>query len=162
MKLSSYFFIVSCFAYSFLFGQTTNLGKPFCYKDKVHKIKDFYTTSSVDALKQIQSDELNQKVSGDKIYRFGKEYSVDVNIFEKANKTELPNGDLLYQYGIYCPDAISINVIFDQFELAQGTNVYLADAYEKSYDGAYTSLNNNVSKMLGTEIIFTQKAIIEV
>lgn len=162
MKLKTYIFILSCFVNQLYFGQTINLGTPLCFKDKIHKIKDFYTTSTVDAFKQIETDKINQQISGDKIYRFGKEFSVDINIFEKANQTILPNGDILYQYGIYCPDAVSINVIFDQFELAQGVKLYLADAYEKSFDGAYTSLNNNVSKMLGTEIVFTQKAILEV
>jgi hypothetical protein len=52
-------------------------------------------------------------------------------------------------------------LIFNQFELPAGARLYLVANDGNSYSGAYTSLNNNANKILGTELIYDQKAIIE-
>ena len=156
-SLFSFLFISSSF-----FSQISNFGLPISYKDKFSKTKEFYQTPKVNAIDQILLDEQEQKLNGLKMYRFGKEFPVSIDLISESKKTILHNGDCVYQFGIECKDAISINIIFDQFKLAKGVRVYLADVYEKSYDGAYTSLNNNSANILGTDLIYTQKAIIEI
>ena len=156
-SLFSFLFISSSF-----FSQISNFGLPISYKDKFSKTKEFYQTPIVKAIDQILLDEQEQKLNGLKMYRFGKEFPVSIDLISESKKTILHNGDCVYQFGIECKDAISINIIFDQFKLAKGVRVYLADVYEKSYDGAYTSLNNNSANILGTDLIYTQKAIIEI
>ena len=156
-SLFSFLFVSSSF-----FSQISNFGLPISYKDKFSKTKEFYQTPIVNAADQILLDEQEQKLNGLKMYRFGKEFPVSIDLISESKKTILHNGDCVYQFGIECKDAISINVIFDQFKLGKGVRVYLADVNEKSYDGAYTSLNNNSSNILGTDLIYTQKAIIEI
>jgi V8-like Glu-specific endopeptidase len=160
------FKIFSLFSFLFVsnsfFSQISNFGLPISYKDKFSKTKEFYQTPIVNAADQILLDEQEQKLNGLKMYRFGKEFPVSIDLISESKKTILHNGDCVYQFGIECKDAISINVIFDQFKLGKGVRVYLADVNEKSYDGAYTSLNNNSSNILGTDLIYTQKAIIEI
>ncbi len=160
------FKIFSLFSFLFVsnsfFSQISNFGLPISYKDKFSKTKEFYQTPIVNAADQILLDEHEQKLNGLKMYRFGKEFPVSIDLISESKKTILHNGDCVYQFGIECKDAISINVIFDQFKLGKGVRVYLADVNEKSYDGAYTSLNNNSSNILGTDLIYTQKAIIEI
>lgn len=147
---------------SISFSQTTNLGEPIIFKDKIAKTKTFYTTPETDNGIEIALENERKAASGDKMYRFGKEHTVSVDIFEEAEKSILPNGDILYQLGILCENAVSINLVFDQFELESGVKLYFADPVKKKFDGAYTSLNNNKSKMLGTELIYAEKAYIEV
>jgi hypothetical protein len=160
------FKIFSLFSFLFVsnsfFSQISNFGLPISYKDKFSKTKEFYQTPIVNAADQILLDEQEQKLNGLKMYRFGKEFPVSIDLISESKKTILHNGDCVYQFGIECKDAISINAIFDQFKLGKGVRVYLADVNEKSYDGAYTSLNNNSSNILGTDLIYTQKAIIEI
>ncbi len=143
-------------------SQTVNLGEPLIFKDKVEKTKSFYQTPSVNNSQEIELEDSRINLSQDKMFRFGKEHSVLINIFQEAEKTILPNGDILYQFGIECKNAISINLMFDQFELAQGVRLFFTDPIKKKYDGAYTFLNNNPSKMLGTELIYAEKTIIEI
>ncbi|MBI1838288.1 MAG: T9SS type A sorting domain-containing protein [Flavobacteriia bacterium] len=163
MKLKYTLFILSISILSLkTFSQIKNLGTPFTFKEKIVKTKEFYSTPEVKASEQIALDELENQNSNLKMYRFGKEFNVSIDILNQASKTTLPNGDFLYQYGISCKNALSINVIFDAFKLADGVILYLADVDGKSYDGAYTSLNNNASNVLGTALVNSSKIIIEV
>ena len=142
-------------------AQVSNLGVPVLFKEKLVKTKSFFQTPAVDNLREIESEKERSLLSKDKVFHFGKEHTVSIDVFAAAEKTILPNGNLLYQFGIECKNAVSINLMFDKFELAQGVHVYLVDAVNLKYDGAYTFLNNNFSKMLGTELIYSDKVILE-
>jgi lysyl endopeptidase len=120
-----------------------------------------YTTDEVDIAAQLAEDEYKRTVLLDKMLYFGKEFQVQIDFFQVAEKTELPQGDYLYQYKIICPNAISVNLIFDQFKLAEGTRLYVVDPVKQKFDGAFTSLNNNAQNMLGTDLIYASEVFIE-
>jgi hypothetical protein len=91
------------------FAQTSNVGNPLTVNGKIQKTKSFYATPAID----IDSELAAQATSGEKMMRFGKEFTVDLNVVELASKTILPSGDVVYQYGIECPNAVSVNLVFD-------------------------------------------------
>ena len=138
-------------------AQTSNVGNPLTYNGKIQKTKTFYATPAID----IENELATQLLSGEKMMRFGKEFAVDLNVVELASKTTLPSGDVVYQYGIECPNAISVNLVFDKFYLPAGAKLFITDANSNEFIGAYTSFNNNQNKMLGTEILYTSKVIVE-
>jgi hypothetical protein len=140
------------------FSQTINSGRPLTTIGKIERTKSFYETTPVDS----EIELANYNASGEKMFRFGKEFQVNLNIMDQASKMILPSGDALYQFGISCPNALSVNVVFDKFQLAPGTRLFIADALSQEFIGAYTSLNNNANNMLGTELVHTNKVIIEV
>lgn len=144
------------------FSQTTDLGLPESIRGKFGKPKKYHALPAVDADAQIALDDQDRINGIDKVFRFGFEHAVSVDILAAAEKKTLPNGDVLYQYGVICPGAISINVIFDHFKLAAGTRLYLASDNGETFAGAYTSINNSPAAMLGTELVYDQKAVIEV
>ncbi len=157
---------ILCSAIGFLllgntFAQTADLGLPESIRGKYGKPKKYNAMPAVDAAAEIQLDDQNKLNGHDKTFRFGFEHAVSTDILAAAEKKTLPNGDVLYQYGLLCPGALSVNVIFDQFELATGARLYLAAENGETFAGAYTSINNNGAKMLGTELVYDQKAIIE-
>lgn len=139
------------------FAQTSNVGNPITFNGKIEKTKTFYTVPALD----IESELAVQATSGEKMMRFGKEFAVDLNVVELAAKTILPSGDVVYQYGIECPNAVSVNLVFDQFYLPAGAKLFITDANSNEFIGAYTSFNNNQNNMLGTEILYTSKVIVE-
>lgn len=158
---------IVCAAIGFLFlgnsiAQTTDLGLPESIRGKYGKPKKYNEMPAVNGEAQIALDEQNRIDGLDKTFRFGFEHTVSTNILSAAEKKTLPNGDVLYQYGILCPGALSVNVIFDQFQLAPGACLYLVSENGETFAGAYTSLNNNAAKMLGTELVYDDKAIIEI
>lgn len=157
-----FFTVISAFFLTFTSSaQTTDLGLPQVIKGKHAKTKTFEAFPAVDADKQILADEQNRLITMDKTFRFGIEYATSTDILQKAEKKTLPNGDVLYQYGIACPGAVSINVIFDQFQLAPGARLYLVANNGETFAGAYTSINNNAHNVLGTELVYDEIAIIE-
>lgn len=139
------------------FAQTSNVGNPLTVNGKIQKTKSFYAAPAID----IDSELAAQATSGEKMMRFGKEFTVDLNVVELASKTVLPSGDVVYQYGIECPNAVSVNLVFDNFYLPAGAKLFITDANSNEFIGAYTSFNNNQNKMLGTEILYTSKVIVE-
>ena len=143
---------------NFVFSQTTNLGEPLLLKSKIHPTQSFYRTPSVDNALELKSSQNDLT----KVRYFGKEFNVSIDVLELAEKTVLPSGDILYQYGIECKNALSINLQFDQFYLPEGATLYLVDPIHRKFDGAYTHFNNNKASMLGTEILKSDKVIIEV
>lgn len=142
-------------------AQTTDLGAPVSWNGKVKITKDIHEMPAVNVDAELTADEL-RAAQGDKVMRFAYEHTVDVNILEAADIQQLPNGDLLYQYAIHCPQALSVNVIFNEFELAKGTTMYLATRDQSSFAGAYTSINNNTHATLGTELVYGEDVFIEV
>ena len=143
---------------NFVFSQTTNLGEPLLLKSKIQPTQSFYRTPSVDNALELKSSQNDLT----KVRYFGKEFNVSIDVLELAEKTVLPSGDILYQYGIECKNALSINLQFDQFYLPEGATLYLVDPIHRKFDGAYTHFNNNKASMLGTEILKSDKVIIEV
>lgn len=139
------------------FSQTTNIGKPLTISGKVERTKTFYETPQVDVAAELASYE----ASGEKMLRFGKEFQVSLNVLTASSKMTLPSGDVLYQFGISCPDAVSINLVFDKFQLAAGSKLFITDALSENFIGAYTSFNNNENDMLGTELVNSSSIIIE-
>ena len=161
--MKRYFLYIFLFFLSInTFSQTKDLGKPFLLSNKVEVTNQFYLTPKVDNQKEVEKTKIRTGNTWEKEFRFGKEHIVSLAIFSEAQKTVLPSGDFIYQFGINAKNAVSINVIFDQFELAKGVNLYLVDPINKKFIGAYTSLNNNPSKMLGTELLKSDKIVIEV
>ncbi len=141
----------------FGFAQTSNLGQPYTMRGKVKKTKNFYTTPAVDVAFERQQNALNAS----KMYRFGKEFQVDVNVLAASEKFTLPSGDVVHQYGVSCPNALSVNLIFKDFHLAPGAKLFIVDEEGNEFIGAHTSFNNNVNNMLGTDLIHSSKIIIE-
>lgn len=141
-----------------LTAQTSNLGNPLSLQGTYSAFNVYHEMPAVDAFQEMVEDETK---AFEKVFRFGVEHTVHIDIPDASEKKVLPNGDILYRYGIYCPNALSVSVIFNQFELPKGARLYLVAGNGDHFVGAYTSLNNNTSSMLGTELVSDQRAIIE-
>ena len=48
-------------------------------------------------------------------YRFGYSHKVNYNLSNSGTWQELPNGDRIWQMNIECPNALSINLTYDNF-----------------------------------------------
>ncbi len=135
------------------FGQTNRTYTPPNFKAKVPEAEAVIKAQKVvNTLEQQQARLLNEE-SGDKMMRFGKELPVNLNYFSLAEKFVQPNGRSLYRLGINCESAKSINLILDNFILAEDARLFLTDKYSSQYVGAYTSANNNEAMVLGTELV---------
>ncbi len=106
---------------------------------------------SFDLQKQLTEDVAND-LQGGKPYRFGYEFEVDVDPSNSGIWQELPNGDSLWKITFTSKGALTLNFIFDVFELVEGQEVYVYNQDKSFVLGAYTSKMNNKYKSLGTWI----------
>jgi lysyl endopeptidase len=157
--LSVVAFIFGC---TMLWAQTVDMGRPMSWSGKIPPVKSFMQMPHVDVAHQLYIDSLNKANGLDKMLRFGYEHHVDIDVFQSGQTTVTPKGDRITLFGIECKNALSINVIFDEFELAEGTLLHLYDDSHSYYIGAHTAANNNANRMLGTELIKADRMIIEV
>lgn len=103
-------------------------------------------------LKAIQDeDEVNDRLF-DRPWRFGYMHSVNFG-FEQGQWDTLENGDRVWRILISSPEALSLNVIFDDFFLPEGGTVYLYNNERTDLLGAYTSIQNQESGVLATWLV---------
>ncbi|MGJ8660759.1 MAG: T9SS type A sorting domain-containing protein, partial [Bacteroidota bacterium] len=143
-----------------LFGQTKLGIIPPNFKEKVPKTTTFYRTETVNNELERQNAQTIRTESLDKMMRFGKELSSNIDFISAADKFVQPHGRTLYQYGIISKNALSINLILEQFHLAEGAHLFMTDEKSGKFIGAYTSDNNNVAQTLGTELLNTDEVVL--
>ena len=155
------------FLISFLFilfqfqSQVKDLGEPLSWTTKQTTFQSVpkIVLPNFNLSDQLSSD--SSYYSGEmKPFKFGKEYDVDINFFENSKVFNLNEG-VLRLIEINSKNAVSINIIFDQFYLEKGSYLYLHNKSYNFYLGAYTSENNNSQNILGTDLIKGDKIIIE-
>lgn len=98
--------------------------------------------------------------------RFGYDFDVDINMKNSGVWTELPNKKgRLWQLEIYCPGALSINLLYDKFYLPEGGKFFIYSPDEKKKLGAFTRRNNKGDKeepgAFSTSLILNEKIILE-
>ena len=67
--------------------------------------------------------------------------SVILNLENSGRWQELSNGDRLWQLTIRCPQALSINLLYDRFWLPEGGKFFVYTTDRKHSIGAFTSIN---------------------
>lgn len=142
-------------------GQTEQLGQPLSWNGKVTMAKKTIEMPLVDNQALTQAEMDRRANSFEKNLRFGHEHEVNIDFMQESEVKELPNGYVMRQLNVHSEGALSLNLIFSQFELVQGARLYLFDKEHKEFIGAHTSLNNNVNHMMGTELIHSDNIVIE-
>jgi lysyl endopeptidase len=122
-------------------------------KDKVSACTAEFVAPKVNNQLELTLAKSALLLEGDKMLRFGKELAVNLDFKSMAQRFVQPNGRTIYQLGISCPTAKSINLILDNFYLAEDARLFLTDKFSGKFIGAYTHANNNEAEVLGTELL---------
>lgn len=97
--------------------------------------------------------------------RFGYSHKVEYNLQNSGTWQELPNGDKLWQLVISCPNAVSINLLYDKFWIPDGGKLFIYTPDKKQCIGAFTSQNNkgdeNNIQGFATDILYGDEIILE-
>jgi hypothetical protein len=152
--------LVCIYTISVSHSQTKAGYTPPNFKDKVPAATTFFTLGKIDNVQESNNARLINETTMDKMMRFGKEVSTNIDFISSAEKFTQPNGRVLYQFGIKSKGALSINLILENFYLADDARLFLTDPKSKKYIGAYTSINNNEAEVLGTELINSDEIVL--
>ena len=93
--------------------------------------------------------------------RFGIEFTVDYDIHNSGTWTCLPDGGRLWRLGVECPEALSINLIFDQYRLPYGATLYIFSEDKHDKIGGFTDYNNQADNFFATDVVLSDKIVIE-
>lgn len=144
-------------------AQVTDLGGPVSFnekKDLNDKNVPTEVMPSFDLENQLIEDELNSKYKVGP-YRFGFEHSVNFGLNNSGIWEVLSNGDKVWRLNLKCEGALSVNLIFHDFFIPEGASLYIYNEDRTMYDGGYSSINNNVNNMLGTQLVKGESVIVE-
>lgn len=125
-------------------AQTESSILPYTFTGRYHAPYQEVTTPSIDVDMLKAEDEYNKANNKHLANRFGYEHIVSYNFNNSGTWTTNEDGSRVWRMGITCEDALSINLIFDQFYLANGATLHFYTKDESQVVGAYTSSNNNI------------------
>lgn len=112
-------------------------------------------------LATIQAEDAINDELKDRPWRFGYKHTTNFSLENSGVWVDLPGGNRLWRLEIIAPEALTINLLLDNFQLPNGAHLYLSDIEKTNRVGAYTSRNNNPDKQLGTELVHGDHIVVE-
>ncbi len=94
-------------------------------------------------------------------WRFGYNHLVNLNLDNSGVTTTLNNGDHLWQLAIHCPDAVSINIAFNEFHIPKGARMFIYNQERTHVIGAFTDKTNQADHQLGCALLPGSSIIVE-
>jgi lysyl endopeptidase len=137
-------------------------GEPYNWSDKrVDLSIPTIATEALDMDRITAEDAVNDFTAGIP-FRFGIGNDVNYSIHQYGQWVDdVESGYSLWQLGIHCPDAKSINLTFSEYQVPKGGKLYIYSADRQDYLGSFDHRNVNESGILATGIIHSDKVIIE-
>jgi hypothetical protein len=94
-------------------------------------------------------------------WRFGYDHFVDYGVENAGKWHELPNGDRIWRINFISPDALTINLIFDRYNIPAGGKVYVYSGDKSQILNVFTNEHNNPEEILGTWMVDGESIWIE-
>lgn len=94
-------------------------------------------------------------------YRFGYSFDVDYNLENSGTWETLPDGSRLWRLEIVSSGAYSINLIYDNFRLPDGGQLFIYNEDRSMVLGAFTSQNNKPWSEFATGLVQGDACILE-
>ncbi len=142
-------------------AQFSQGGTPFSFTVDSRHLPSFENKTmpplDLDALKA--EDAVNDLSKGP--FRFGYNHYVSLNLQNSGTWTTLPNGDRLWRLGIKSPNALTINLAFDDFFMPKGASLYIYNTSRDFVIGAFTDVNNQKDKAFATDLIAGESIVLE-
>lgn len=114
---------------------------------------------SFDVETMLKEDSIDQLES--KPFRFAKGFDVSFSINNSGKWEILDNGDRIWRLGIKSPGAYSINILFSEFDIPEGAEVFILNTKMSHIIGAFTSQNRSESRILATAPVRSDKIVVE-
>ena len=94
-------------------------------------------------------------------WRFGYDHFVDFGVTNAGEWHTLPNGDRIWRVKFISPGALTMNLIFDRYNIPVGGKVYIYSGDKSQILNVFTHQHNNPEEILGTWMVDGQSIWIE-
>lgn len=157
-----FIFLFFSFATTTSYAQLIDIGAPKSWSEKVpaKSNKQIVQMPGFD-MNVVRAEDAINDIDKTKPWRFGYNYAVDLDPNNSGDWTDLPNGDRIWRLTLRSYEAKSINVIFDDFYLPEGSSIQMYNRDRSHLVGAYTHILNNPDHTLGTELVMGEEVTIE-
>lgn len=120
----------------------------------------FVEMPAFDVREELRIDSLNETGlrSG---FRFAYKFMTDYNRSNSGITFTQPDGTRVWRLGIHSPGALSINVLFTEYELPEGARLFLYNDDQTQILGSFNHLNNSELNLLPVSPIRGDRIIIE-
>lgn len=142
-------------------AQVQHGGEPYQWLEKsAFSAIDFVSLPDVDIDALKAEDKVTEKHK-DIPLRFAYDHEVSFDMNNSGSWLTTKTGDRIWRLGIESKGAYSLNVTFNNFELVEGSKLFIYNE-DKTYKiGAFTHENNKSSGTLGTAPVSGDKIIVE-
>lgn len=158
------FTLFALFAFAMAFGQINRGGEPLRWglSSPVEMEEEFTYHTPVLDYELIEAQDAIGDLEKDIPYRFGIEVDVDIDLMTEAKAFEsTDDGTRYFFYKLDCPEATSVSMIFDEFHLPKGAELFIWNEDRTKFVGAFNHLNNKDWGSLGVGLIYGSSVIIE-
>jgi hypothetical protein len=156
--------LIFVFAFSFAFAamaQVSYGGFPFNWEDKhVSSQITFATMPAID-METLAAEDAVVDQYKEAPYRFGFEHETAFGM-NQASWRPTGNDKSIWQFGIECTGARTINLIFEDFYLPKGAEMFIWSADREEFLGSFNHKNNQDYRVLATSILQHDKIVVEV
>ncbi len=135
-------------------------GRPYSFLNKTKDEPIPVVAVSSLKKKQIEEEDTRDEANG-LPPRFGYPHQVNLNLDNSGRWETLPNGDRIWRLGIYAPDALSINLLYNDFFLPDESVLYIYSADRKHVIGGFTSANNKQDRIFATGLVYGDNIVLE-
>lgn len=160
LLMKNLFFLTLCNIFLFnALAQEAAGGSPASLTLELNKRVPNYTLEALNVAQLLAEDIENGK--NGVLERSAVIRPTNIDLYNQGVWTELANGDRVWRLVIHAVKAKAITLLFKDFHLPLGAELFV---YNPSYTqilGAYTSLNNHESKQFTTELIYGEKCVLE-
>ena len=147
----------------FCFGQIGHGGIPYSFRKSNLAYSDVPTMylPRMDN-QQLLENEMNVSSDNHKTgYQFGVEVPVDFSLENSGMWEMLENGDRLWRLKVKSTDALSLNLIFDEFFIPEHSKLFIYTADKSYVTGAFTHKNNQSSGIFSTALYPSDEIVLE-
>ncbi len=160
-KWTILFFLVFTLQISTLNAQISKSGMP---ASKIYQLQDVQATLNATPMNfnlQLWQADAAQRAVLHLPAKAGISVDVNKSIDNSGEWSQLANGDMVWRLKLEALGAKALGVVFDQFYLPEGSELFIYDENKTFIIGAFTSENNNPSNVFSTHIIPGTKVVIE-
>jgi V8-like Glu-specific endopeptidase len=165
MKIKVIVLALFCILCQYTFAQISEGGIPISFSLNIDMEKEkipVMIMPVVDVKALLEEDEKKRKEDAQIPFRFGYAIDVDIDIKKDGMKKELSNGDNLWLLKIHCPDAFSINLIYNNFMLSKGAKFFIYNEDKTMILGAFTpEVSNSLHNEFATDLVQGNTIILE-
>lgn len=142
-------------------AQISHGGQPLPWTEtKSENDELFVNMPAFDIKEELRLDSLNE-IGLKGSYRFAYKFMTDYNRYNSGIRFNLSDGTRVWRLGIRSQGALSINVLFTEYELPRGAQLFLYNRGQRQILGAFNHLNNSDTHILPIVPIVGDEIIIE-